>query len=238
MKVTTPKNAFDFHQLMGGYLGTRYDHFTDKLMEYLLFKIAFALYSHPKNPISDMQKPFEFYETGQQKDARLVYEQIKRQSEEHFKQSSDVYLKILFNVGEVGEDIVGTWPIFVIRNFNNTHGSKKKVFIDHDLRVYFFWKDYKTQNQLPECKMVLPKGGKYVKDQDGYFQVETDPSPSSSFEHKFAKYADNGALGVSVVAAGIALIAPPVTLPAILTCFACPITLPAIMTTTGRYIFN
>ncbi|EZA47673.1 hypothetical protein DMN91_012339 [Ooceraea biroi] len=105
-------------------------------------------------------------------------------------------------------------PIFTIRKSiprqSNTANAKQEEkaptgdetsydtwYIDITARVYKSWSDYKENNNLPECVMILPKDGCYQEDKtkpvtEDYSTVllEILDSPACAWTAKFAKGAD------------------------------------------------
>ncbi|XP_050592609.1 uncharacterized protein LOC126923314 isoform X1 [Bombus affinis] len=102
-----------------------------------------------------------------------IYQQIMKFGRD--KVDSTIYIGIIFNVILLQADIkqsnkkndksnnesnnISSVPIFKLKT--KTYGIS---YIDHEARMYKTWNDYVTNNTLPQCTMILPKGGLYQYD--------------------------------------------------------------------------
>lgn len=103
--------------------------------------------------------------------------------------------------------------------------AKSIWYIDYSGRVYKTWDDYKNNNTLPKCIMVLPKDGEYqadsekpISEDESYVWIEILPSPASK----------SVANGIDKLATGLSLL----TIPLAFTPIGAPIVL------TGKLIFH
>ncbi|CAK9813748.1 hypothetical protein ANTPLA_LOCUS7960 [Anthophora plagiata] len=106
------------------------------------------------------------------------------------------------------------YPIFKIKR--HVYDKQKKkcsyeiLYIDTYCRVYKDWENYKETNVLPQCTMVLPKGGFYQPDAsyeitEEYSRVwlEIVDSPACSTASTVLNYVDNVSHVLSLVGLGL-----------------------------------
>lgn len=117
-------------------------------------------------------------------------------------------------------------PIFKIKT--ETRGI---WYIDNEGRTYKTWKDYVTNNTLPQCTMVLPKGGLYqcdptskVSEYNSTVWIEILDSPACAIKNKVLKNVDiaSNTMAICSLGIGAASIFTPIG--------------PAVLTT-GTYLF-
>lgn len=108
-------------------------------------------------------------------------------------------------------------PVFKIKRATGT--VKEIWYIDMYERVYKSWTDYKENNVLPPCTMVLPKDGLYqpdpgheITDVSSEVWLEIVDSPSSSTLSSLLKGADTAStiIGIAGLGVGIASMFTPV----------------------------
>lgn len=96
-------------------------------------------------------------------------------------------------------------------------------YIDNEGRLYKTWKDYITNNRLPQCTMILPKGGLYrynpnykVTEYVSTVWIEVLDSPACNVKNKVFKGIDIAANTMSVattVGLGAASLLTPIAPP-------------------------
>ncbi|KAI4498881.1 hypothetical protein M0802_006056 [Mischocyttarus mexicanus] len=103
-------------------------------------------------------------------------------------------------------------PIFKIKNCSPKSSSENIQYIDNNGRVYENWINYKTNNTLPACIMVIPNGGFYQPNQEfpiteisSTVWVEVCPSPASSLSAQFVTGVDTASTVLNVGGLGIAV---------------------------------
>jgi len=118
---------------------------------------------------------------------------------------------------------ISSFPIFTIRknikkqsDTTNTatddETSYETWYLDTATRVYKDWSDYKINNTIPECIMILPKDGCYQADEskpitEDYSTVwlETMDSPACSLTTKLCKGLDIASTVVGIGGIGLCL---------------------------------
>lgn len=194
--------AYDIQQQMFKCFRNRdYDYFSPDEHIYLKNKIAYAFFG-PPNDVHDQHNdsganvinPLQYYQPKQKKFIDKAYAQIRTQNNKNCERIDHIYLRVLCNVGldvKNAKKVLGMYPIFVIKKCHTGDNCVNpcKIFIDHQLRVYSSWEDYKEDNKLPPCLMVLPKNGVYQSEND-VLELEEILSPSAKIGHKILKATD------------------------------------------------
>lgn len=57
------------------------------------------------------------------------------------------------------DEDVTPYPVFILRKCHQSE-HPCRIFIDHIGRVYDTWKEYVDDNKLPDCQMIVPRGGR------------------------------------------------------------------------------
>lgn len=86
-------------------------------------------------------------------------------------------------------------PVFILRKCKYSPKSCR-VVVDHLGRVYASWEDYLNRNNLPQCNMVYPKGGRYVGDENGNVILESMLSPACDLGAKVLVGTDIASTGI------------------------------------------
>ncbi|OAD53133.1 hypothetical protein WN48_10763, partial [Eufriesea mexicana] len=83
-------------------------------------------------------------------------------------------------------------------------------YIDNEGRTYKTWKDYVTNNTLPQCTMILPKGGLYqcnpndkVTEYNSTVWIEILDSPACTVKNKVLKNVDIATNTLAICSLGI-----------------------------------
>ncbi|OAD60006.1 hypothetical protein WN48_06705 [Eufriesea mexicana] len=220
-----------------------YEYFADwtkyKKHEYKYLKqnIGFALFGTPaedknadvtlndENKINNEQDIIDsvYYSSNANKMIEGVYEKIYKFGEGRIEQGTIYYgliYNITFRTKKSGKEKTKTnskekekinvlsTPVFKINC-----GQFKICYIDNFGRLYDTWDDYKINNTLPKCKMVLPKDGFYQPDKGYEITKDTSTvwleildSPACSDVSDVCNALDTisnitGALGVGLTAA-------------------------------------
>ncbi|XP_068982993.1 uncharacterized protein [Bombus flavifrons] len=178
----------------------------------------------------------------------IIYDKILEFGEENIKAGTEeksntkgVYYGVIFNVmfhpknnsvnvpalKEENEVNVYLTPIFKIKY---SQCEEQQIwYIDIKGRIYKSWTDYKDNNTLPPCTMVLPKDGFYQPDTtyeitEKYSTVwlEIIESPACNPINTFLNVADTASsvIGVAGVALGVASLFTPIG-PVVLGATAC-----------------
>ncbi|CAG9821000.1 unnamed protein product [Phaedon cochleariae] len=217
-----------YQQLMSDLLGDRdYDSFEYNQHQELKDKIAYALFGPPEKE--------EGYDRKQTSRAEKIYLSIIENSNEISEFRDLVEISFIYNCTEPlakekiqrakkygnsynpNTDLMPV-PIFVLRKCHNSN-NPCRIFIDDIGRVYQSWNEYKNKNKLHECKMVLPRDGRYEVDRNDKVLLETHLSPACGLDIKILQGADMVSTGAGLASGGVflAAIIPAVTVaPAVL----------------------
>ncbi|XP_033301916.1 uncharacterized protein LOC117206558 [Bombus bifarius] len=170
-----------------------------------------------------------YYSEKAKKTIDIIYDKILQFGEENIKTGTEeksntkgVYYGVIFNVifhpknnsvnvptlKEENEINIHLTPIFKIKY---SQCKKQQIwYIDMNGRIYKSWTDYKDNNTLPPCTMVLPKDGFYQPDTtyeitEKYSTVwlEIVESPACKPINTFLNVADTASSVIS--AAGVVL---------------------------------
>ncbi|XP_014613408.1 PREDICTED: uncharacterized protein LOC106791912, partial [Polistes canadensis] len=167
------------------------------------------------------------------KDAMRLISLIFDQIIEYGKQSDEsifcgIIYNIIFNVPKEKREVsnqenadidtekimkeIQAVPIFKIKNYCTTSSTENIEYIDNNGRVYKDWINYKTNNTLPACVMVLPNEGFYQPNPEfsiteicSTVWVEVCFSPASSLSAQLVSGADTASTILNVGGLGIAL---------------------------------
>ncbi|CAD1468867.1 unnamed protein product, partial [Heterotrigona itama] len=135
--------------------------------------------------------------------------------------NNTIYLGIIFNVGILHAALKQSNKkddksneesnnMFIVPIFKLKTLTLDVSYIDNEGRLYKTWKDYTANNRLPQCTMILPKGGLYrydpnyeVTEHVSTVWVEVLNSPACNVKNKVFKGIDIAANTMSVATAGL-----------------------------------
>ncbi|XP_028048403.2 uncharacterized protein LOC105832085 isoform X1 [Monomorium pharaonis] len=161
------------------------------------------------------------------KPKKEVKKKVKKEAKAEIKEKAKEDKKELLIVNPV--------PIFKIRksvqnNFKTTKSIEQENtpiadeiqyetwYIDTNARVYKTWADYKKNNNLPQCTMVVPKDGFYQADPDypiteeySTVWLEIMDSPACTWKAKICNGIDiaSSVIGIGTVGLGVASLLTP-----------------------------
>ncbi|KAF5283732.1 hypothetical protein FQA39_LY17229 [Lamprigera yunnana] len=207
-----PSRSQEFQQDMFEKLGDR-DYNSFELDEhcYLKNKIGFAKFGVPGG---------KEYDVKQNKIINKTFNIIRKENNKFAERNDYIVISFIFNCLEpLSEDILKKFkknpnydpivdsvfiPIFVLQKCIKSSNACR-IFVDHNDRVYSSWENYKQNNRLHKCIMVLPKDGLYQGDENNIVQLETIRSPSCSISNTILNKADRSFSVAGIVSGAVLL---------------------------------
>nr|XP_023024204.1 uncharacterized protein LOC111512325 [Leptinotarsa decemlineata] len=204
-------DSTNYQKMMADMLGDRdYDSFDFDQHEELKKKIAFAMFGPPEEVTG--------YENKKLKKVEDVYESIMNSSNEIAKYLDRVEISFIYNCTEPlpkeklsrakkypdynpNTDLMPV-PIFVLRKCRDSD-NPCRIFIDDTGRTYQSWVEYINKNKLHECKMVLPRMGRYEVNDKGQVLLEHHLSPACGLDVKILKGVDIATTVTGLASGGV-----------------------------------
>lgn len=212
---------------------TRY---TENEYKYLKQNIAFAIFGPPSEKTVDAYETSDLYYfnifdylPSSKKITDIIYDKILKFGEVDIKTETctkGVYYGLIYNITfrtknssitkkstekeneEENRININLNPIFKIKSFKCK--EQQTWYIDIEGRVYKSWIQYKKENTLPPCTMVLPKDGFYQPDEN--FEITEEystvwleilDSPACNTLQTFLNIGDTASSVIGIVGLGL-----------------------------------
>ncbi|CAH0397871.1 unnamed protein product [Chilo suppressalis] len=195
-KVSAVEMQQEYYEAVGD---VDWELYEKKDRKYLLQKVAVALCGLPTKEgnlaTNDNDLKLQGYELREEEAIDRVFSKICEQAK-YSQDNESIFISIIrvvcvspkkivpfyeitpsdywVDLHEKKSDVVDLIPfhVFSLRKCIPTKSGEEgcRVFIDHDGRVYQNWEAYLSENNLPQCVMVLPENGQYR----GSFDLDID----------------------------------------------------------------
>ncbi|KAA0202502.1 putative metal responsive transcript [Hyalella azteca] len=178
-------------------LGDRdYDAYKSDEIQYLDLKIGNAMFGPPKNVDENQNEVLlTNYEDEQQKYIAKIRDLILTKTGSDYVCVAFIFLSI--------KQLDKHYQMPVIRLLDKD--GNKVYFVDHLARIYDGWKDFSSNNYLPQCIYCYPENGEYREDDEGNVILGYDTSPSCDFGKRVVQVADVTNIVASISSAGLAI---------------------------------
>ncbi|XP_031837102.1 uncharacterized protein LOC116428966 isoform X2 [Nomia melanderi] len=196
--------------------------------KYLKQNIGFSIFGPPTESNTSISTSLStnvtdslHYTNKAQKVIDRIFKQIQKFGEMNYKSASPRNKKcicygVIFNVtlpiksSSLKESEIYAQPISIFKIITRTDTV---LYIDIHGRVYKSWENYKTNNTLPKCTMVLPMNGFYqfdksyeITEEYSIVWLEIVNSPACKVARKVIEGVDIAATVVGVAGMGVGLL--------------------------------